>query len=282
MSGDLDTMEQWLRAAEVALAAGATDPAWRESGRTPRTCVRRRRRSRSTGRPWPRHAATWPAPCATHAGPWTWPLPRITSSGGRAARSSDSPRGRPATSRQALETFGAAVRSLHAAGNLVDELDATIVLADMWVALGRPGRARELYEQGLQRATQTGSPTLGRPPTSTSGWPSSTASWTSSPAPGTTSRPHGCSPGEPSITENRHRWFVAMARGPRRCRRPRRGGAPARPGRGALPARLLPRDPAHPCHEGPARDRSRRPGVGGRMGRRSARHQRRRRPGLPA
>lgn len=59
---------------------------------------------------------------------------------------------------QALDTFTAAVRSLHAAGNVVDELDATIVLADMTVALGRVGRARRLYERSLQRATAGGEP----------------------------------------------------------------------------------------------------------------------------
>ena len=59
---------------------------------------------------------------------------------------------------EALATFSQAVRSLHAAGNLVDELDATVNLADMWVAAGRPSRARSLNEQALEAATGNGEP----------------------------------------------------------------------------------------------------------------------------
>jgi LuxR family maltose regulon positive regulatory protein len=112
---------------------------------------------------------------------------------------------------EAIATFSDALGSLHAAGNLVDELDATVNLADMWVAAGRPGRARRLYEQGLATATGGGEP-----------YPRATADLhvglaeldrelddlTSAEAHLETARVLG---ERGSITENRHRWPVAMA-----------------------------------------------------------------------
>ncbi|MDN4646036.1 LuxR C-terminal-related transcriptional regulator [Arthrobacter sp. PsM3] len=56
----------------------------------------------------------------------------------------------------ALQTFAQAVASLHAGGNLVDELSSTVVLADMWLAAGRPGQARRLYQGALQLAEAHG------------------------------------------------------------------------------------------------------------------------------
>ena len=56
----------------------------------------------------------------------------------------------------ALETFTQAVASLHAAGNLVDELSSTGVLADMWMAAGRPATARRLYLGALEGAEAAG------------------------------------------------------------------------------------------------------------------------------
>ena len=110
-----------------------------------------------------------------------------------------------------MTTFSEAVRSLHAAGNLVDELDSTVVLGDMWLTAGRPHRARRLYEQALVTATRGGEP-----------YPRATADLHVGLAEldrelndlagaaahletARVLREHS------TITENRYRWFVAAA-----------------------------------------------------------------------
>ena len=50
----------------------------------------------------------------------------------------------------ALATFAEASASLYAAGNLVDALRSTVILADMWLAAGRPATARRLFLEALR------------------------------------------------------------------------------------------------------------------------------------
>ena len=112
---------------------------------------------------------------------------------------------------EALTTFSEAVRSLHAAGNLVDELDSTVVLGDMWLTAGRPHRARRLYEQALVTATRGGEPypratadlhvglaELDRERNDLAGAAAHLET-------ARVLREHS------TITENRYRWFVAAA-----------------------------------------------------------------------
>ncbi len=56
----------------------------------------------------------------------------------------------------AIDTFTRAVASLHRAGNLVDELSSSALLAEMWTVAGRPSKARELCRRALSASEKLG------------------------------------------------------------------------------------------------------------------------------
>jgi LuxR family transcriptional regulator, maltose regulon positive regulatory protein len=155
MAGDLDAVEQRLDDAEAALIAGAHDQeratAWADTDdlRTAPATVAVYRASLAQARgdlpDTVRHAER----ALDVAGPADHFI-RGAAGGflGLAAWAAGDVR-------TGLETFAEAVRNLRAAGNLVDALDSTVVLADMWVALARPSRARLLCEQALRTAADT-------------------------------------------------------------------------------------------------------------------------------
>lgn len=112
----------------------------------------------------------------------------------------------------AVATFGACVDRLHQAGNLADELGSSVVLAHMFLDLGRPDDARQLYEHKLEIAEA--SPRLALPITGDLQVGLADVM-----------REHGDLAaaaqhlrlarelGESaSLPENRHRWYLAMAR----------------------------------------------------------------------
>jgi LuxR family maltose regulon positive regulatory protein len=211
MSGDLDAAESRLDDAEAALAAGAQDPdsaaTWADTDdlRTAPATVSVYRASLAQARGDVAGTVRHARHAMDLAGPEDHFL-RGAGGGflGLAAWASGNVK-------EALSTFSDAVRSLHAADRIVDELDSTIVLADMWVASGRPGRARRLYEQALQTATAGGAP-----------YPRATADLHVGLAELDRELDHLTSAEEhlesarvlrerASITENRHRWYVVMA-----------------------------------------------------------------------
>lgn len=211
-TGDLDAAEAWLDDADAALAAGDADPAhaaaWADTEdlRTAPGTIAVYRASLAQAHGDVAGTVRHARRALDLAGPQDH-FVRGAGSGfvGLAAWAAGDVHA-------ALTTFTEAVRSLHAAGNLVDELDSTVVLADMWVTAGRPGRARRLYERALQTVTAGGPP-----------YPRAAADLhiglaeldleadDLASAEAHLAQAHDL--GErPSITENRHRRFVVLAK----------------------------------------------------------------------
>lgn len=97
-------------------------------------------------------------------------------------------------------------------GNLADELSSTVVLADMWLTAGRPSTARRLYQQALLLAEAQGEPV----PRATADLHVGLSEIARELADLESAKRHletAAALAERGLTtENRYRWFVAMAR----------------------------------------------------------------------
>lgn len=210
VSGDLDAVEARLDDAERALGDGGTPDAGNEELRTLPMTLAIYRASLAQARGDVTGTARHAQRALDLAGPDDH-LSRGSAAGflGLAAWADGD-------IEPALQMFSKAVRSLRLAGNLADALSSTVVLADMWLAAGRPDRARGLYESALQEAKDRKAPQgavatlptadlhvgLGELDCELGNLAEATRHLETAKALGERA----------TTTENRHRWFLAMAR----------------------------------------------------------------------
>ncbi len=210
VSGDLDAVEPWFEAAERAMAAipEGSAPPWArtEELRTLPATIAVYRASLAQARGDVAGTVEHARRALALAGPDDH-LARGGAAGflGLAAWASGDVS-------SALDTFTQAVASLHAGGNLVDELSSTVVLADMWLAAGRPGTARRLYERALQVPQAQGTPVLRATPDLYVGLSELDYEAGDLEAAKRHLETAAAFDERASLTESRYRWFVAMGR----------------------------------------------------------------------